>query len=483
MSEPREPLRRVVVVGDGPLGAMAALALRRALPATQVVVIGVPPHPASFAERSPGALPFSLWLLERLGISEEELVQKCGGSHRLAMRYVAGDWQKVAAYGAEVDPRKHSGFARDWGNGPRNASQPAPPGSLAEILAASGRFAPPSPNGESPLASVEYAMRWNAGALRGLLAEKAQAAGVQRVAGPISALRPDGKGGVAALAIAGAGEIEADLVVDCSGPEAAALSGLPDAGRIDWSRELPVVGAVFGPSGHPMAALDDQLTLTESGWRWDVPGRDGLASILTVAEGASREAAEGAPGGGTAMVPLSPGRFAASWIGNVVALGDAAVQLDPLAGFATDLAHRQLGLLLELLPGREIHALERGEFNRRAALMADRARDVLVAHCYSPQAREVFRDIVVPDELRLIIDQFERRGRIPFFEESPLLTQEWASLLTALSYTAGEGALTQASDPGLVQSAAQAFAARADAALRAAPLYREWLASALAGPA
>ena len=288
MSEPREPLRRIVVVGDGPLGTMAALALRRTLPTAQVVVIGLPPHPASFAERSPGALPFSLWLLERIGVSEEELIQQCGGSHRLTMRYIVKDSEKVAAYGAEVDPRKHTGFARNWGSGPRNVSQPAAPGSLAEILAANGRFAPPPPGAQSPLANVEYTLRWHAGALRDLLARKAQAIGVQRVEGAISALRPDGQGGVAALAIADAGEIEADLFVDCSGPRAVMLSALADARRIDWSVELPVAGVMFAPPGQPMAVLEDRLTMTDSGWRWDVPGRDGLAAILAVAAGAKR---------------------------------------------------------------------------------------------------------------------------------------------------------------------------------------------------
>src|SRR5690606_9834272 len=43
VSAPRDPPRRVVVAGDGHVGALAAIALRKALPGTDVVVIGTPP--------------------------------------------------------------------------------------------------------------------------------------------------------------------------------------------------------------------------------------------------------------------------------------------------------------------------------------------------------------------------------------------------------------------------------------------------------
>jgi tryptophan halogenase len=51
MSEPRELPQRIVVAGDGPLGVLAAIALRRALPRTDVGVVAIPADPAAFAER------------------------------------------------------------------------------------------------------------------------------------------------------------------------------------------------------------------------------------------------------------------------------------------------------------------------------------------------------------------------------------------------------------------------------------------------
>src|SRR6187549_2886985 len=147
MSTARELPRRVIVVGAGQLGALAAIALRRALPQSEVLVVGTPPDPAAFADRAPTALPFTNRLHDRLGIVEDRLVREAGASHRLVVRYQGwgGEGQQGAApYGATVDTRLKTRFARDWGGGPRNASTAAPPGSLGEVLAAENRFRPPS---------------------------------------------------------------------------------------------------------------------------------------------------------------------------------------------------------------------------------------------------------------------------------------------------------------------------------------------------
>ena len=74
MSEARELPQRIVVAGDGPLGVLAAIALKQALPRTELVVIAIPPDPAALAERIGTALPFTNRLHDRLGIEEDDLV-------------------------------------------------------------------------------------------------------------------------------------------------------------------------------------------------------------------------------------------------------------------------------------------------------------------------------------------------------------------------------------------------------------------------
>ena len=484
MSEPWQPLRRIVVVGDGPLGVLTAIALKQALPPAQLVVVGTPPDAASFADRSSTALPFANRLHDSLGIGEEALVRRCGASHRLVTRYVGtlAGGEGVAGYGAEVDPKLNTGFARNWGSGPRNASTAPAPGSLGEALAASGRFAPLPPDPGSPLAAIDYALRWNVPAYRDLLIGIAHGLGVQHGRGSVTAIEPDGHGGAATVSVEGGRPLTADLFVDCSGAGAALLSRLAGARWIDWGDRLPARSIVFAKPGPPMLSLEDRLTLTEAGWRWDIAGRDGRMALLALAEGKGEQAARLALGGEPAeTAPIAPRCAAEPWLGNVVALGDAAAWLEPTGGFALDLAHRQLQLLLELLPGRGVHPLERAEFNRRARLMAEQARDALAAHYACPAAAGVYGGPDVSPDLDLVLDQWTRRGRVPFLEESPLLTQEWASLLHALGFPAAEGTLARAEGQRQADARARAFAGEVAAALRSAPPYDEWMNRALAG--
>ena len=483
MSESREPPGRIVVAGAGQVGVLAAIAMKRALPRSEVVVLGLPPDPAAFAEQAASALPFTNGLHDRLGIEEPRIVGAAGGSHRLVLRYFGwgGQGQGGAMpYGATIDPALRTAFARDWGGGPRNAAGALPAGSLAEALADAGRFCVAPEGTPTPLAEVDYALRWNPAAYRDMLISIAQQLGVVHEMGELVAAEPDGVGGIAALSVAGAGRIAGDLFLDCSGTAARLLARLPGYRGEDWSAELPVRRVLAGKPGGAMLALEDRLTLLPEGWLSEQAGRDGLRTELGIAPGVDEQAAVAALGvEPLAMLPVEPGRAAEAWIGNVVALGDAAARFEPLAGLNLDLAHRQIDLLLEMLPGRTIEPLERSEYNRRFALMADAVRDTLGAHYAAPAARAVFGDPKRSPQLEAALDQFVRRGRMPFREEAPLLSQEFQAMLAALGFAPGEAPQARAAGRAETEAAQRVFADKARAALSFAPPYGEWMAGML----
>ena len=484
MSDPREPLRRIAVVGGGQLAVLAAIALRRSLPVTQVVLIGQPPSPASFSDWSTTALPFTNKLHDRLGVEERDIVLKAGGSYRLVTRYSGwgsdGAPDGTLSFGEVLDPALKTAFARDWGGGVRDTGGGPRAGSLAEVLADAGRFAPPPPNEATPISGIDYALRWNPAAYRDLLVGHAQQLQVQYVAGAVEAVEPDGDGGIVSLAVAGQGRIEADLFVDCSGPAATLLASSPAFRNVDWSASLPTRTVYIGQTGAPVIALEDRLTLGLTGWTAQVAGRDGLYTVFGAGEGTAREDALTALGmPASAAIALSPGRAAQPWIGNVVALGDAASRFEPLGPYHLDLAHRQLDLLLEMLPGRVIEPLERAEYNRRSVLMMEGVHEILAAHFASARGRTIFGEWALPGRMAEVIDQFERRGRIPFREESPLLAQEQFALLVALGFTPGLPPAARHADESGEAQAKALFAAECEAALDFAPPYDRWLVSVL----
>ncbi|GAB5348387.1 tryptophan 7-halogenase [Alteriqipengyuania sp. 357] len=481
MSQPREPLRRIVVVGSGPVGLLTAIGLRRALPQCEVVVATTIPAPSSFADYAATALPFTNKLHDRLGIDEAALVRSAGASHRLVTRYIG--WggqgtQGVMPYGGTGDPALQTRFAQDWGGGPRHAGEERPAGSLAEVLMQAGRFAPPPPDEDTPLSQVDYALRWNPHAYREMLIAIAQQLRIGRVPGDIAALEPDDRGGLAAIAIAGQGRLEADLFVDCSGAGALLASALPGFEVVAWGDVLPVRRLLVAPRGQAMVALEDRFSLLDQGWLCEFAGRDGLQTTLAVGEGVPDQDAITALGQQpAAIIPVVPARIAQAWQGNVIAIGDATAQFEPLGFLNLDLAHRQIDLLLEMLPGRDILALERAEFNRRAGLMLDGVRDTLALHYAAPRARKVFEQAAMPRSVETAVDQFTRRGRLPFHEESALLRQEMVALLEALGHERGLAPQHVGTDPRQVEAAQGEFDGRARAALEFAPPYAQWMES------
>ena len=479
MSRPREPLRRIVVVGGGQVGVLAALSLRRAVPGCEVVVIGGQPGPASFADWSPTAMPFTNKLHDRLGIAEADIVMKAGGSYRLITRFLgwgSAGQSGALAYGEALDPALKTAFAREWGKVRQLGAGAPPAGSLAQVLAEAGRFAPPPPEESTPISSVDYALRWNVAAYRALLIEAAEAAGVGYVDGVVDRVAPGEGDTIAAVGLAGQGMIEADLFADCSGPQAVLLAEQPGFAFVDWSHSLPTRSVYVSEPGAPMMALEDRVTLTGLGWVTEVAGRDGLQVTLGTPAHVPREDALAllrAPA--RAVIALTPGRVAAPWIGNVVALGDAAARFEPLGPLHLDLAHRQLDLLLEMLPGRDISPLERAEYNRRSVLMMEGVHEVLGLHFAGIEAQRVFGACALPGRVGAVIDQFVRRGRIPFREELPLLGQEQFALLVALGFNPGLPPAVQKSDGADETRARAEFEAAARAALAFAPPYGAWM--------
>jgi tryptophan halogenase len=122
---------------------------------------------------------------------------------------------------------------------------------------------------------------------------------------------------------------------------------------------------------------------------------------------------------------------------NVLALGDAAVAVDPLQATNLHLAHNAILRALELLPGHDCHPLELAEYNRRTAQETVRVRDFLSLH-YLRSGRtrgefwEKMRGRALPESLAHTLEQFERRGRIPFYEEEVFQKESWHAVLLGM---------------------------------------------------
>lgn len=453
------------------MGLAAAIALHRALPRSNVVIVPTPASPAALADRATTFLPSSNAFHDRYGIGEAGLAVQAGASHRLAV--MLAEWT-----GAK------SRTLVGYGAAPADGLDPIVVPTVTATLAAAERFSHPVDEPASPLADIDYALRISPQAYRRHLSALAARLGITRRDAELATAVPDSTGAIAQLKLADGEMIAADLYVDCSGPEALVASALSSDRAHDWAHTLPCDRLLLPEQPlQPQISAVDHLIATRFGWRSMVHGRDAnhIAFAASSSVGSLDEQAMAAGFEPAAVIALSPGRRSQLWQGNVICFGDAAARFEPLHWLNLSLAHAQIMLFLELLPGRDAVASERREYNRRAGAMADRARDFIALHYHSSSpAHGPFWSLAAalerPDSLELTLSEYTRRGRLPYFEEELLSRDAWKLALATVGLSPGPAARLLAMPEASRAALADQQGLRNATARQLAHPYPQWLA-------
>ena len=446
-------IRTIVVLGGGIVGMSAALAFARALPRVKITLVDIPPDPSALCERLSGSLPAIGRFHAAIGLNELELVAGGIAIHRLGTRFdrwSAGGkpWYHVfGEHGLAADAVPfHQLWLRAW---KAKRALPFHLYSAAAVLADANKFAHPETKAGSPLSTYHYALQLDPALYHERLVSQVANQAIDRVTGEFAGAERRDDGGVAAVRLGDGRSLEADLFIDCGGPSAPLRSAL-DRDFEDWSAWLPCDRLLIASSPPaPAPSPCDFATASDEGWRWSarLPARSlhGLAfSSEAGSEGALRRELASESGAGEAeLIPIRRGRRPEPWKRNVLALGDAAVAVDPLQFAGLHLAQSGILRALELLPGRDCHPLELREYNRRTEQETIRVRDFLALH-YLRSGRKKWKAAASaepPESLAHTLDQFEARGRLPFYEEESFDRQSWLAVLL------GMGVLPRRIDP------------------------------------
>lgn len=426
MPEPL-PLARIAVVGGGAAALLAAVALARALPRTAVVLVPCVVPEEALADHAVSGGAALQRLHARIGIADALLFARAGGTRWLATRYRGCGAQEDFFVG-------HGAAARD----PAGGFAPEP--SLAALLAEQERCLLPEQEGSEAL---DLLLRFDPEAYLAGLRALARQAGVQT--------QPAVAAGEEGQFLRNVGDFGADLIVDASG-SGWVHAAQADAAWVDWGQGANLRRLCRSTASREMRVrLSDTVTRVAAGYSIEQPGRDRAAwtALWSDVEDDDRmqrvlAAASGAPV--TAPIAFRPGRLERPWQGRVVALGDAAARLAPLGGLNLHLAAAQILLLLDLLPSGPAPFAERGEYNRRSALLADHAQDYVLC-----QQRQRGGPLLAQR-----MDQFGRRGWLPDLAEGCVSVDNWAQLLLGLGVTPGRLPRLQASNAEEVARAARA---------------------------
>jgi len=449
-------IARVAIVGGGSVAWLAAAALRRAFrrPGLEVVVLDTGPAPD--APVGHWTLPSQRGMHALLGVQEADLVRRTGATFKLGSEHVG--WQGQNPHGERSGfLHVHGEIGTDLGGAPfykfllREAMEGRPENpegySVAAVAARLGRFARPMGASKDLTSSFTYGFHLDEAAYAAWLRDHATGLGVRRVAGDFEGIAVRADGRVDAIKVVGGENIDADLFLDCSGTEGLLMSQLPVVGREDWSAWLPcdrMLSALAAPMDDAPALTRTQVT--DAGWLWRAPlARASMAgyvycSAFTSDETALARLREANPGIQAVPVRLASGRLRQFWQLNCVALGDAAMQLEPLAGAGLHFAQLGLGTLIELLPLAAPSNVESAEYNRVMVEHADALRDFTLAHYHAGKSPAgafwaQVRATDPPPRLAHKLDLFAASGRINLLDFETFEEVDWAWLLMGAGVT------------------------------------------------
>lgn len=442
------PDRRIVIVGGGSAGWMAAAACARFLErgfsvrlveSDEIGTVGV----------GEATIPQIRLFLSGLGIDEDAFLKAVGGTFKLGIRFDGWTKPGESYLHAFQQPGLSLGlltFHHYWLRARAlGFAAPLDAYALPAVAAAGGRFTRAPQNRESRLPGLAYAFHIDATLLARSLRAYAEARGVRRTEGRIAKVDLRAEDGfVAGVTLASGERIDGDLFLDCSGFRGLLIGegglGVPYE---DWTRFLPCDRALALPSARnePLAPFT-RATASSAGWRWRIPlqHRTGngyvYCSRFISDEDARVELLAGLDGEPLAEpkpLRFTTGRRARFWEKNCVALGLASGFMEPLESTSLHLVQSGVARLLQLLPAEGDAWAERATYNRQTVFEYERIRDFLVLH-YRANARDepfwgACRDLPVSDALAEKLALFAASGRVMRDQDELFTDASWTQVM------------------------------------------------------
>ena len=446
-----EPVRKVVIVGGGTAGWMAAAALTRImgdLPGFSVTL--VESEAIGTVGVGEATIPQIIGFNRMLGIDEMHFMRETRATYKLGIEFV--DWLRpghayvhpFGSFGLDMLGVEFQHFylrGRELGE-----TDPIDAYSIAAMAGKAGRFFwPQADNPKSPMSKLSYAFQFDAGRYARFLRTLSEGAGARRVEGRIVDAGQDSETGfVSHVELEDGRIVEGELFIDCSGFRSMLLGQAMDVPFNDWSKWLPCDSAVaipceLGGRNEPLT----RATARPAGWQWRIPlqHRLGNGHVFSSAH-IERDAAtdlllanlDGKPLADPNQLSFTAGHRTRFWEKNVVALGLAAGFLEPLESTSIHLVQSSIARLMALFPDTRFNAVEIARFNMETLREYNDIRDFLVLH-YRASERDdsefwrYCRNLEAPGGLSEKIDMFRSSGRI-FRENNELFTEaSWLSVL------------------------------------------------------
>lgn len=403
--------KRVVIIGGGESAWMAAALLSRALRGLgcRVTIVSGGRCDAEFHGES--TQPSILRLLANLQADEHDFLRSTGSTWQLATQY--SDWAQPDRDFwrpmLSVPSRRMLHLIHGWHSERLHGRLLRPLHSYALHWSASLAGKGPSGfAGPSPITTSEsYAFQMDGQQFAGWLRDQALRNGVEEITGTVATANSNGRGGIAQLKLTDGAAVAGDLFIVAAGSDALQQRPGNTATRESGPASAPInrVLTMRRPARRQKPSFV-RVTGLADGWL----AVQSLASSevcicathseLTPADTARAVMVESLAQHGLVTTSdvifessfvehtLLPGRLDSFWHDNVVTIGHAACQLDPILSAGRHLVQLSLELLLELFPERSAQPAAVSHFNTRIAQLADDLADAAQLHYHLSQRND-----------------------------------------------------------------------------------------------
>jgi tryptophan halogenase len=443
-------IQRIVIVGGGTAGWMAAALLSKLL-GQRVAIRLVESEEIGTVGVGEATIPQIRHFNATLGLDEDEFVRMTQGTFKLGIEFV--NWTRlghryihtfgttggrdlglVQFYQYWLKLHLAGEIGPDIGEYTFNA-----------IASRKNRFMRSANVQNSPLSNVAYAFHFDAGLYARYLRGKSEERGVVRTEGKVREVVQHPESGFIDGVVLESGErIDGDLFIDCSGFRGLLIEQTLKTGYEDWSHWLPCNRALAVPCrGTPDITPYTRSTARSAGWQWRIPlqHRTGNGYVYCADYVSDDEAASTllANLDGEALAEPRPLRFVTGkrrkfWNRNVVAVGLASGFMEPLESTSIHFIQSSLAKLVAFFPDKRFETSRIDEYNRQVQFEFERSRDFLVLHYKATERNDspfwdYCRTMQVPDTLAEKMALFRETG-LTFREHEELFTEvSWMQVM------------------------------------------------------
>ncbi|MDE2184560.1 MAG: tryptophan 7-halogenase [Alphaproteobacteria bacterium] len=448
-------LRKIVIVGGGTAGWMAAAALSVVVRPKNCEIILIESDEIGTVGVGEATIPPIMLFNRLLELDENDFIRNTQGTFKLGIQFV--DWLRpghsymhpFGRYGGDFEAVP---FHQHWLR-LNAAGEPThlDAYSLTATAALSGRFDRPPANANPIFATYSYAYQFDASLYARYLRGHAERRGVRRVEGKIVEVRQRADDGfIDNVLLARGEEIAADFFIDCSGFRGLLIEQTLKTGYEDWSNWLPCDRAAAVPcenAGPPQPYT--RSTARSAGWQWRIPLQHRIgngyvyqSTMISDDEAAATLLAnlDGKPRAEPRFLRFTAGRRRKAWNKNCLSLGLAGGFLEPLESTSIHLVQTGITRLLTLFPDRDFDPTTIDEYNRRAAFEYEGVRDFLVLH-YNATERDdtpfwsYCRHMEQPESLKRKVEFFRRHGRLSLHPSELFRDASWLAVLLGQGIT------------------------------------------------